>query len=244
MRRLRRPQNLPWLIAALALLVLAGFFRFALIGYGTIALACAGAAAVIVLWLLLPKGWRIALAAVLLAGTALFAAAEIPIVRASRGTPEADADYLIVLGAGVNGSVPSLSMANRLTAALAWLEAHPDCTAVLTGGQGEGEQVTEASAMATWLTARGIPAERLILEERATSTMENLAYSFALIPDVGTARMLVCSSEYHLCRAELMARALGHELGGVPARTTYPVLRLNYFIREAFGVVHFWLLGR
>ena len=94
MRRLRRPQNLPWLIAALALLVLAGFFRFALIGYGTIALACAGAAAVIVLWLLLPKGWRIALAAVLLAGTALFTAAEIPIVRASRGTPEEDADYL------------------------------------------------------------------------------------------------------------------------------------------------------
>ena len=91
-----------------------------------IALACAGAAAVIVLWLLLPKGWRIALAAVLLAGTALFTAAEIPIVRASRGTPEEDADYLIVLGAGVNGSVPSLSMANRLTAALAWLEAHPD----------------------------------------------------------------------------------------------------------------------
>ena len=170
-------------------------------------------------------------------GAVVFTAAEIPVVKASKGTPEA-ADYLIVLGAGVNGTAPSLSMVNRLTAAKDYLDAHPDCIAVVTGGQGRGESITEAAAMTDWLTAHGIPQERIIREDRATSTAENLEYSFALIPDAANAKIAVCSSEYHLYRAEYAARQMGYTLAGVPGRTTYPVLRLNYFIREGLGVIY------
>ena len=162
-------------------------------------------------------------------------------VRAAKGAPEAEADYLIVLGAGVNGTVPSLSMLNRLTAARAYLEAHPGCVAVVSGGQGPGEEISEAEAMSRWLRANGVDGNRLLLEDRATTTLENLAFSFALIPPEGRDRVAVVSSEYHLYRAEYLARCLGYTVAGVPARTTLPALRANYYIREALGVVYYTL---
>lgn len=230
-----------WLAAAGVCFALAVFFRFALVGYGTMALLFIGLGAVILLYLLTPKWFRVALTIVLAAGTLLFCAAEIPVIRAAKGEPEREADYLIVLGAGVNGSKPSLSMLDRLTGALAYLEAHPACVAVLTGGKGRGEDLSEAEAMARWLLARGIPEARLLLEDQATNTAENLRFSFALIPE--DARVAVCSSEYHLCRAEYMARSMGREVFGVPGTTRLSLLRVNYFIREALGMVHYTLFG-
>lgn len=230
-----------WLAAAGVCFALAAFFRFALVGYGTMALLFFGLGAVILLYLLTPKWFRVALTIVLAAGTLLFCAAEIPVIRASSGEPEREADYLIVLGAGVNGSKPSLSMLDRLTGALAYLEAHPACVAVLTGGKGRGEDLSEAEAMARWLLDKGVPESRLLLEERATNTAENLRFSFALIPE--DARVAVCSSEYHLCRAEYMARSMGREVFGVPGTTRLSLLRVYYFIREALGMVHYTLFG-
>ena len=235
-------RNLLLALAAIAL-GFAALFRFAVIGYGVTALLCVGAAAVLVLYALLPKRFKIMLTILLCIGAVLFTAAEVQVLRASHGEPEAQADYLIVLGAGVNGTVPSLSMLNRLHAALDYLNAHPGCTAVVTGGMGRGEQISEAEAMAVWLEAQGIAPERILWEPEATSTLENLRFSLALIPDREQKRIAVCSSEYHLCRAEYMGRSLGAELLGVPARTTLPVLRFNYFVREGIGMWYLWLFG-
>lgn len=237
------PRRRGWTVAALACLPVAAFFRFVLVGYTYLAALFAGAAIVIALYLLLPRGLRIALTCLLCAGTLLFAAAETPVVRAARGDADCEADYLIVLGAGLRGSAPSLSLRNRLTAAQEYLLAHPDCTAVVTGGQGPGEDATEASVMAEWLVRAGIAPERILVEDRATSTAENLEFSLALIGDTTGLTLAVVSSEYHLYRAELMGAQLGVTLHGVAAETTMPLLRVNYFIREAFGVVHMWVFG-
>ena len=80
------------------------------------------------------------------------------------GADEPEAEYLIVLGAGVNGSVPSLSLRERLEAALAYLERYPQAVAILSGAQGSGEDITEAQCMFDWLTARGIDENRLLWE--------------------------------------------------------------------------------
>ena len=239
-----RPAAAPCLMAAGGCFALALLFRFALIGYGITALMFAFFGVVILCYLYLPRGLKRALTVLLVLGFALFVAAEIPVIREARGDPGTEADYIIVLGAGVNGSVPSLSMVNRLTAAKAYLDAHPDCRAVLTGGMGAGETVTEAAAMFTWLTGRGVAAERLIPEDRATNTAENLAFSLALIPEPETKTVGVVSSEYHLCRAKYIARDLGYTVYGIPAETTLPFLKMNYFIREALGVVHYTVFGR
>ena len=234
----------PWVLIAALCFAAAAFFRFALIGYGYMAMLCAGIGICVLLYAFLPKIFRIMLTVLLVLGTLLFTAGEVPVVRAAAGTPEFDAQYLIVLGAGVNGTAPSLSMLNRLTAAKAYLDAHPDCTAVVSGGQGAGEQISEAEAMRSWLTAHGIDDGRIISEPRSTNTLENLRNSLALIPDAQNAQIAVCSSEYHLYRAQYLGRQLGYSLGAVPARTSYPVLRLNYFIREGFGAVYYHTIGR
>lgn len=236
-------RRLPWLITTAVCFVLAAFFAFALIGYKYIALLFAGIGAVILLYLFLPRKLRIMLTIVLCAGTMLFIAAEVPVVLASRGDADVEADYLIVLGAGVNGTVPSLSLRNRLDAAAAYLQAHPDCVAIVSGGQGPGESITEAEAMYRALTAAGIGPERIWMEDQATSTEENLRFSFALIADATDATVAVLSSEYHLCRAKLLASRQGFTVYGVPAPTTMPIMRIGYFIREAFGMAYIWVFA-
>lgn len=126
------------------------------------------------------------------------------------GTEEPNADTVIVLGAGLHGSAPSLTLKSRLEAALDYLNAHPEAVAVLTGGQGAGETVTEASAMAKWLTDRGIDPKRLYLEEQATNTLENLRFSKALIERENlSGKVAVLSNSFHLFRAELLAKQAG-----------------------------------
>ena len=225
--------------------MLAAFLRFALVGYGTLALCFAALGAIILLYRLLSRALlKLALTALLVLGVAVFTAALVPVIRAAGSGPDADADvkYLIVLGAGVNGSTPSLSMTDRLQAALTYLDAHPHCTAIVSGGQGPDEDISEAEAMYRWLTAKGVDGERIVLEDRATDTLENLEYSFALIPDPDAA-VAVVSSEYHLYRAKFLAAALGRTVSGIPAPTSLPVLKLNYFIREALGVVYYHVFG-
>ena len=236
-------KKLPCLLAAAVCFVAAAFFRFALIGYGYMALLCAGVGVCVLLYAFLPKTFRIMLTVLLALGTLLFTVGTVPVVRAAGGTPDCDAQYLIVLGAGVNGTAPSLSMLNRLSTAKAYLDAHPDCVAIVSGGKGGGEQISEAEAMRRWLTAQGIAEDRIVMEPRSRNTLENLQNSLALIPDAKSARVAICSSDYHLYRAQYLARALGCEPGAVPARTTLPVLKLNYFIREGLGNVYYHIFG-
>ena len=101
--------------------------------------------------------------------------------------------------------------------------------------------------MYQWLTANGIEKERLYKEEVSASTRENFQYSAILLQDLHQGiipePVAVISSEYHLYRAKLFAEQAGIEAIGVPAKTTYPILKLNYFIREGVAVARFWLLG-
>ncbi len=163
------------------------------------------------------------------------------IIRAATGQPEG-ADCLIVLGAGVNGTTPSLSLKERLDAAHAYLQANPETVCIVSGGQGPGEDITEAECMYRYLTARGIAGERIIREDRSTSTAENLAFSKLLLPE-GTRSIAVLSSEYHLFRAGLIARDQGLDPILVPAQTSWLALRVNYYLREIAAVWYYMIFG-
>ena len=234
------------------LLAAAAFFKFCLSGYGFTAAICAGTAGIIGFYTFVPRIFRksrtvIRLFTVLL--TVFLIAACVTegfIIKASFGTPEADCDYLVVLGAKVRPDGPSLSLKNRIEAAADYLKAHPDVIAVVSGGKGPDEVMTEAMAMYNGLVARGIEPERIWMEDKATSTWENLRFSLNLIEEKTGHRpdtLAVLSSEYHLFRAGLFTRAAGAEFIGIPAKTTYPVLKINYFLRDVAGVWHYYLLG-
>lgn len=241
-----------FLITEAVLLLAAAFFAFALVGYSTIGLVLLGVAAVIALFRLFSthfeektqKTLKTVLTVCVCLGVAAIIAVEIPIVTAARGDKNPEAPYLIVLGAGVNGEAPSLSLVNRLDAALEYLEEYPDSIAVVSGSQGAGEDITEAECMRRWLEEKGIEAERIIMEEQAGSTYENIAFSLEKIAENGgnvRGSVAIASSEYHLYRAKYIAAELGAEPYGVAGRTSYPVLMLNYFLREAAAVAVMWL---
>ncbi len=90
-------------------------------------------------------------------------------------------DYIIVLGAHVDGTRMTLALLERTRRALLYLEENPGTRAVLSGGMGDGERISEAEAMYRYLTEHGIDGGRLIREERSTNTKENLDYSLELI---------------------------------------------------------------
>jgi uncharacterized SAM-binding protein YcdF (DUF218 family) len=243
-----------WLAEAV-LLSAAAVFAFALVGYTTIALALVGVAVTAALYRLLAllagKGarwartFRVVLTVLLVAGLIWFAIVETPVVRSARTDENPEAPYLVVLGAGVNGTVPSLSLLDRLEAAKAYLDAYPEAKAVLSGAQGPGEEITEAECMRRWLTANGISQDRLLIEDQSRSTAGNIAFSLDVIAEDGgdpTGRVALVSSEYHLYRAKYLAHEQGAQPLGVAARTRYPVLRLNYFLREAFAVTALWIM--
>lgn len=235
-------------ICMVVFFLLGCFFKFVLVGYQTIALIFFGAAGILLLLYCLPVRWvRCFIVGLLIVSILGLGLIEIPIIAASQGDASDDASCLIVLGAGVNGVEPSLSLQQRLMAAYVWLENHPKSIAVLSGGQGNGEQISEAEAMYRWLTKQGITEERLYKEEYSSSTQENLLYSAEVLrkldPTILSNPIAVVSSEYHLYRAKIFARQAGIQAIGVPARTTWPILRLNYFIREGFAVARLWILG-
>ena len=233
------PSWILWVAAALV-------FRFAMRGYAYIGYTLAFIAALIVLHHYLPRGaWR-AVTALVCVGLIYFCIVEIPIVANSRTDKEPERKYVVVLGAAVHGSAPSLSMTNRLEGALAYLEAYPESTVIVSGGQGSGEDISEAQAMSDWLLARGIAPERVILENKSTSTMENLEFSYKIIRERGDdpdGNVAIVSSSYHLYRAKEMSKMLGVAAAGVAGAPDYPLITLNFFIREAFGVTHLWVFG-
>lgn len=165
------------------------------------------------------------------------------IMGAGAGSPEEACDYLIVLGAGVNGTAPSLSLRERLDAAYDYLQAHPDTVCIVSGGQGSGEDITEAECMYRYLTKKGIQPERIIQEDKATSTQENLIYSLELIGPEKARSVGILSSEYHLCRARQMAQKLDLNPIMVPAKTTRLSLRVNYFLREIAALWYYMIFG-
>lgn len=146
-------------------------------------------------------------------------------------------DYIIVLGAQVRGERPSATLQYRIDAAYEYLRTFKETKAVLSGGQGPDEIMTEAQAMYNDLIDKGIDKERLWLEENSHNTRENLIYSFEMIEKMQKgATISVVSSSFHLLRAKMQAHLLGKDVGTVSARN-YPFLIFNYYFREFFAVL-------
>ena len=195
------------------------------------------------------KPFRIArrvLAVCLVAGFGLFSVLEIQVIRYSRTDWGRDVSAVVVLGAGVNGTEPSLSLLVRLEAAVDYLSDKPDIPVVVTGSKGPGEDISEAQCMADWLASHDIAERRILLEEQADNTEENIRFSKQLLEGQGidlTGNIAVVSSDYHLYRASLYWASPGF----VPVAAHMPgrffALTVNYYIREAFAAAELLVFG-
>jgi len=243
--------------SAEALLLLVGLFlKFILLPYSFLGLVCLFLAFLLgcygLLYLLVKKyGKPVRIARTVLnicvcIGVAVVAVTEGFVIHASLGDPDKSCRYMVVLGCMVRDDGPSVSLQNRIDAAYDYLTEHPQVIAIVSGGQGQDEPMTEAQCMYEHLVEMGIDPDRVWIEDQATSTWGNLQLSLALIEEkTGTRPHTIglLSSEYHLFRASLQAKDLGLETVGIPAKTTLPLDALNHFLREVAGVWHYILLG-
>ena len=165
---------------------------------------------------------------------------EALIFRGAKGDPSDDADLLVVLGAGLNGMEPSAVLTSRLQVTYDYMVDHPKSIAILTGSQGYNELRTEASAMAEYLIKQGIPSDRLILEEEAHNTAQNIKYSVALMEQLGLENrtVMVVSNEFHLYRAERIFERYDMDVYSLPAPTPkIGLIPINSYAREYCSVV-------
>ncbi|MDR1619071.1 MAG: YdcF family protein [Clostridiales bacterium] len=180
---------------------------------------------------------------VLIAGYALVIAAfgvtSIIISHNAKQTVPRDLDVIIVLGASLHGETPTRILTERLLTATQYLRENPRTVAIVSGGQGSGEGVTEADAMARYLAAHGIPAARCIKEERSGSTRENFLYSYAIVQERfgEDAAIGYVTTGFHIYRAGLVAKKQGIAAYGIAARDNRYVLFNNY-LRESVAL---WL---
>ncbi len=209
------------------------FFVFPLIG-----IACALLAAV---WhgyykgkIVLPRKLIVAFWTMLSLGVVLFGVLFGMILHGQSVGPKADADYLIVLGAGLRGDRPSLVLMYRIRGAAEYLLANPDSKVVVSGGQGANEWISEAEAMRRELVNLGVDESRIYLEDKSNSTNENLTFSKQFIPD--DASVVIVTNKFHVFRACHLAREIGYDsVSGLGAENVWWLNPTNY-LRECMAV--------
>ena len=125
---------------------------------------------------------------------------------------EEKSDVAIVLGCVVNGDKPGIFLKGRINAAYKYLNENPNAIAVLSGGQGNGENISEAKCMFNCLTEMGIDKNRLLIEDKSTSTRENFKYSKEIIEKNGikSKKITIITNDFHECRASEFAKQNGY----------------------------------
>ena len=146
-------------------------------------------------------------------------------------------DYLIVLGCGLRGESPTEPLRARLDTALEYLDRNNTCRVIVSGGQGNGETITEAEAMRRYLTERGIDNERIIVEDRSTSTSENFKFSNKAAGNaLASSQTVFVTNDFHIYRAYNLARLQGFTFNHLHADTSWYNIAPCY-LREMLAIM-------
>ena len=170
-----------------------------------------------------------------LAGTAVIVS-PVADKRIFRRKTQEKTDVIIILGAHVNGTRISASLKSRLDTALDFLRRFPDTKVIVSGGQGRGEAVAEADAMAEYLIRSGIESGRIIREGKSASTRENLRFCREFL-DAEEEKAGIVTSDFHVFRTLLLAGQEGYRRATAIPAPTEPVFLPNYLVREFFAVI-------
>lgn len=196
------------------------------------------------------KGIWIVVGIVFIVGVALTLAAMIAIHQGAKGKETAKDTPAVVLGCQVRGEDPSRILGERIDAAFSYLQSHPAAIAVLSGGQGENEEISEAECMFRELVSRGIEAERLYKEESSTNTPTNLQNSCEILEKAlgesdweNGRKIVLITSEFHCYRGCLHARQEGLKPTAYASKTAMPYV-IPFYAREVVAVVYTWLFRR
>lgn len=151
-------------------------------------------------------------------------------------------DCIIVLGCKVYGTIPSPFLSWRLDhAAKLYKEGYGNYI-IVSGGQGSGEDISEAESMKRYLLSKGIDTSSVIKEDKSITTMENLSNSKDVMKKNNFKTAVIVSNKYHLRRASLIAKyyKVNASYSGVFV-TEYKSHEIAGYLREVPALVKFYL---
>ena len=158
--------------------------------------------------------------------------------------PTGQEQVMIVLGAGLRKDKPSMLLRYRLDKAYEYAAEHPDLLIVTSGGQGRDEWIPEGQAMRDYLIEKGLPADRVLAENKSTSTEENFAFSLDILKERGYSAdtpIVYVSNAFHCYRAgRYAARAGFTTVAALPAHTPWRSV-LPCYLREALALAYYWV---
>ncbi len=158
--------------------------------------------------------------------------------------PTGQEQVMIVLGAGLRKDKPSMLLRYRLDKAYEYAAEHPDLLIVTSGGQGRDEWIPEGQAMRDYLIEKGLPADRVLAENKSTSTEENFAFSLDILKERGYSPdtpIVYVSNAFHCYRAgRYAARAGFTTVAALPAHTPWRSV-LPCYLREALALAYYWV---
>lgn len=188
------------------------------------------------------KAFLIAAMSVVTVVLALVVVITSNMVYAANARPEGRST-MVVLGCAVRNGGPSLMLRERLVAAEEYLKKNPEMPCIVSGGQGPDESISEAQCMYEYLVKHGIDKSRIYMEDKSTSTRENIRFSKEMIDTYGLpCDITIVTNEFHEYRAMKIADRQKIKAYSVPGNTAWWLLPTYYF-REMAGVLYEWITG-
>ena len=203
-----------------------------------------------------PAWVRYAFYAIVASGVLLAAVVEANVLKHFRETADPDLDYIVVLGAQIRETGPTVVLRWRLDAAYEYLVENPETVCIVAGGQGANEPRPEAEAMRDYLVEAGISPERIVTETASRNTIENIRNVLELpgnmagedgkrayLLDPANDTVGIVTNDFHMFRALAIARKQGIvNAQGISAHSLALFLP-NNMLREVAGVLKDKLLG-
>lgn len=153
------------------------------------------------------KGLAIALLVVVLLVILAYVASLFAVLALGKTKIDGEPKIIIIFGCDHDGYQLSGLLKGRADAAIEYYGDHSDAVIIASGGMTKGQTISEAECLSNYLVQNGVDEEHIILEDRATTTVENVKFSLQLIRDEGldaTGGVLLVSNEFHIARVRAL----------------------------------------
>ena len=182
-------------------------------------------------WLLNKKKWKPGIATLTLVGFA-WALSIGPVSDAMIGSLESEysipknihGDVIILLGSGVFSGAPDLSgvgipsdvYLTRIVTAVR-LQKKLAIPIIVSGREVPEDEVSENPIVKRFLLDLGVPAGKIIIENKSRDTYENAQYSRKICVMLGFKNPILVTSAYHMERAVISFKMVGLKVLPFPA---------------------------
>ncbi|MCR5203285.1 MAG: YdcF family protein [Lachnospiraceae bacterium] len=184
-----------------------------------------------------------------------FIIAEAVVIKGANDKPKEYPDIIIIPGARVMGTTISTNLRNRLDKALEYYnsvydENKGEVYFICSGGQGPGEDISEALAMKNYLMENGIDESKILMEDKSKNTYQNMKYSYEKAKSIKktkeeleSSEVVIFTNSFHVARSCIFAKKIGFKNAKGIGAGLKPGTEYLCYTREACSLIFYKLKG-